>query len=311
MIALPRTDKPHQTRHAHMELATREFVRSIEVFRPSSGDAASGELVHAQGFNDGCPTAEETAPIGAAGLETFPTIQQTDDGRSTLTWPCFRGDQCRGVVRIQGDSAEGAQGAFEVWRRDDRGELGLSDSWYANLDGLGQISQYVKFPRRAGLPGLTWEDRFPRVLGEVSQSKSFVRVAAARSSGLSTALGVPFMQKSPNLDAVLLLLSTNTTPIARVIEVWARESESSALKIVSADYGSMIDLAPLSRRLTLRRGEGIAGHVYEQAAPWITQDLLGVEFPRGDRLAEYGLRVGLGVPVFIGDDLVACVNLYL
>ncbi|CAN0370858.1 unnamed protein product, partial [Ectocarpus sp. 4 AP-2014] len=165
-----------------------------------------------------------------------------DTGWVTVALPCLQGNDCRGVVTFGGENAEDLHGAFEVWRRNDRGELGLTDGWFANLDRLEQISQFVKFPQRAGLPGRVWDDRFPRVLGALQDSKHFIRVAAARTEQLSSALGIPFMRTPPELDAVLLILNTKATPIAGVMEVWARDLESGRLKIISADYGPYTEL---------------------------------------------------------------------
>ena len=63
--------------------------------------------------------------------------------------------------------------------------------------------------------------------------------------------------------------------------------------------------------MTLSVGDGIAGRVFDGAEPWMTHDLMGAEYQRGNLFVEYGLAVGLGIPVFIGSELVACVNLYL
>lgn len=297
-----------------MEVATRSFVQAVDVFRP---DAETGALRWVCGSADSEPGVGGAASEGlshaadsAAPVFVEPANDGAGQGEAAVFWPCHQGDACRGVVRFACTDLDEARGAFELWRPDERGELGLAESRYANLERLRQVSQYIKFPRRAGLPGLIWEDRFPRVLGALHESKDFVRVAAARSERMSAALGVPFMRRPPQLDAVLLALSTDASPIARVIEVWAREPESPTLRIVSADYGSLVDLAPIGRGAERRRGEGIAGRVFEDAAPWSTRDLVGVEFPRGDRLVEYGLEFGVGVPVFIGGDLVACVTLF-
>lgn len=289
-----------------MEVATRNLIQEVEVYHL---DEETGRLHKTHGEGESHALGE--GPVGRAWADGIPAIERWDSGWVTVAVPCLRGDDCRGVVTFGGEAGDDLFGAFEVWGRNDRGELGLTDSWFANLDRLEQISQYVKFPVRAGLPGRVWDDRFPRVLGALQDSKHFIRVAAARTEQLCSALGVPFMRKPPELDAVLLILNTKSTPIAGVLEVWSRDLETKQLKIISADYGPYTDLAAASRSVTLRRGEAIAGRVYEDASPWLTHDLLGVEFPRGDRFVEFGFKTGVGLPIFIGSDLVACVNLYL
>ncbi|QDT68829.1 hypothetical protein MalM25_17540 [Planctomycetes bacterium MalM25] len=280
------------------------LVHAFEVYRPD-GDrlSALNDANNSYGHGEGA--------VGYAWAEGVPVFEHGDEGHTTLAIPSLREQECRGVIALHCRESEGLCGAFEVWRRNERGELGIDKGWYPGLQRLEQVSRYIKFPRRAGLPGRVWDDRFPRVLGGLEDSKNFVRVAAARSERLGSALGVPFMGKPPELDAVLLMLNTRERPIARAMEVWSRDLATGQLKIVSADYGPHAELAAESRRLTLRLGEGIAGHVYRDLVPWSTSDLLGFEFPRGERFANAGLTSGLGFPVFIGADLVACVNLYL
>lgn len=295
-----------------LQTASPSLVRTVELFAPTDDGQRlwrqRGLYVdEAEGYGrESVEVASGEGAVGAAWASGVAEIQADDAGRGVLAIPC--GGQ---VLALGCDSSDGCRGAFEVWKPDERGELGLANSWYAGLDRLARISPYVKFPRRAGLPGRVWEDRFPRVLGALAESKQFVRVAAARSEQLSAALGVPFMRQPPRLDAVLLLLSTSGAPLARAMEVWARDMQTGNLGVVSAEYGPHVDLAVLSRRTTLRTGEGIAGRVFRDRAPWITHDLLGVEFPRGQRMTDSGFQWGVGLPVFIGDDLVASVNLYL
>lgn len=288
-----------------MQVATRNLVHTIEVFRPDE----SGERLVAHYCGDSSFAYGES-PVGRAAADGSPVIERCD-GTAIIAIPAMQVDECRGVVALHCNASEDFRGGFELWRRNERGELGLAENLYVGLDRLAQISQFVKFPRRAGLPGRVWDDRFPRVLGALQDSKSFIRVAAARSEQLGSAVGVPFMRRPPELDAVLLVLNAETSPVAKAMEVWARDLATNQLRIVSADYGPYAPLASVSRRLLLRNGDGIAGRVFQDAAPFATSDLLGKEFPRGECFVEYGFERGVGLPVFIGSDLVACVNLYI
>lgn len=296
-----------------MEVVTRNLVHAIEVYRP---DAAGDRLIPCEGCSE-MPAVEEIKRgdglFGQAWEEGVPTIATHEDNphAATIAIPCVRGNEGRGLVVLRCDAGTDLRGAFEVWRRDDRGELGLADGWYANLDRLHQITKHIKFPQRAGLPGRVWEDRFPRVLGGLAESKHFIRVAAARSEQLTAAVGVPYMRKPPEFDAALLILNAGVSPIAKAMEVWACDLESGQLRIISADYGPYAELAAVSRRTSHQHGEGIAGRIFEKKAPWMTRDLLGKEFPRGNKFVELGFETGVGFPVFVGADLVACVCLYL
>lgn len=296
-----------------MEVVTRNLVHAIEVYRP---DKAGERLVPCAGCSDDASVDDVRVSDGLFGQaweEGVPTIAVHEDNHqaATIAIPCVQAGEGRGLVVLRCDAGDDLRGAFEVWRRNERGELALADGWYAGLDRLQQITRFIKFPQRAGLPGRVWEDRFPRVLGGLTESKHFIRVASARSEQLTSAIGVPFMRQPPVFDAALLILNARVSPIAKAMEVWARDLDSGQLRIVSADYGCYTELANASRRLRHRHGEAIAGHVFEMKSPWMTRDLLGVEFPRGEKFVEYGFETGVGFPVFVGGDLVACVNLYL
>lgn len=312
-----------------MQVATNQLIQVTEVWRPDTkGDQLEWCAAHyadlegdetfinqrkSQTFNAG------EGIVGQAWATKVPVIAASDNTGEFDRWspthtiaiPSLQGDRCSGVVTLLCQSSDDTQAAFEVWRPNDRNELSLAESWYANLERFGLISSYVKFPRRAGLPGKVWDDRFPRVMGSLSKSAEFVRIAGAKAEGLSTAIGIPFMRSAREIEAVFLMLSASRSPIAKAMEVWAPdlESETPQLKIVSADYGPYVDLAPVSRRRRLKSGEGIAGRVFRDAAPWITSDLLGKEFPCGDKLVEYGFEYGVGLPVFVGEELFAVVTL--
>lgn len=305
------------------------LVQAVEVWRPDGEElvlknGAYGERHDAEHRKDRrCRIGEGL--VGAAWQAGVPVIRHPGEDAAddfhplpvsrAVAIPSMRNNstdgtrECRGVLTLLFDEAADRQGAVEVWRPNERSELALAESWYANLERFGLVSGFVKFPRRAGLPGKVWCDRFPRVMGDLGESQSFVRVAGAKAEGLSTAIGVPFMKNALELEAVLLLLSASKSPLARVMEVWAPELETKLLKIVSADYGPYVDLAPTSRRRRLRPGEGIAGRVFQNQAPCVTSDLLGVEFPLGEKLREYGFEWGAGLPVFVGGELFAVVTL--
>lgn len=291
---------------------TANLLKSIEVWRP---EADGLRLTRAfPGLTQREPlNADDDNPMAVAWKSRVPVVREApceyEQPACVLALPAFCGDTCQGVLALHLEAAADSQAAVEIWRRNERNELARNDGWYRGLDRFAAITACVKFPRRAGLPGKVWEDRFPRVMGALGSSPDFVRAAGAKADGLSTGLGIPFLRNSLDLESVLVLLSSSRTPLFKAVEVWSREPGASELKIVSADYGPYIDLAPVSRKHRRSLGEGIAGHVYRDLAPWLTTDLLGVEFPRGELFAEYGFTVGAGFPVFVGEQLVAAVSL--
>ncbi len=251
-------------------------------------------------------TAAKMTPVIATNLPegTYPEFSHV------VAVPTIKDNQCQAVTLLFCDEGEDKKGAIEIWRPNERSELSLEEAWHPGLERFGLISKHVKFPRRAGLPGMVWGDRFPRVLGGLSNSQSFVRIAGAKSEGLSTAIGIPFMQNALEIESALLMLSSSQSPIARVMEVWSKDPTTNGYKIVSADYGSYIDLGSTSRNLIHQVGSGVVGKVFAQESPWVTWDLLGVEHPRGDLFSEYGFIWGLGLPIFVGNEFRAVVTLY-
>ncbi|MEM1305359.1 MAG: GAF domain-containing protein, partial [Planctomycetota bacterium] len=102
--------------------------------------------------------------------------------------------------------------------------------------------------------------------------------------------------------------SAQRSPIASVVEVWAPDPETRALRVVSADYGPYVDLEPVSRSLRLGDGEGLAGRVLADGGPLLTADLAGVESMRGDAFLDYGFEWCFGLPVYVGDELFGVVT---
>ncbi|MAT71745.1 MAG: hypothetical protein CMJ58_19735 [Planctomycetaceae bacterium] len=308
------------------------LLRAVEVWRPSDegdhlvwGGGAYGELDELRAASvdetfacgEGLPGAawETRSPVVMHQLSAG-NFKRADAARATgvtagVALPCFRGDELQGiVVFLCGDDPE-AQGAFEVWSRNHREELGLSASYYANLERFGLISQYVKFPRGSGLPGETWVSRFPKLISRLGQSKGFMRAAGAAADGLSTALSIPIMRSSLDLDSVVLMLSSARAPLAHAFEIWAREQESDSLRICQADYGQFVNLQPGAAKLRYQVGEGLAGGVWDHGVPEVTEELPVVESARGEALAEIGLTTALAWPVYVSTELAAVINLFL
>lgn len=309
------------------QVAVNSLIQAVETWRPNdSGDRfewSSGTYGGDFGLQEarsGRSWSVGEGIVGQAAEQRVPVIQATgeagmDDELQGLApthlvaIPAMQNDACRGVVTLLCTESDHRQGAIEVWRPNERSELAITDSWYANLEHFGLVSQFVKFPRRAGMPGKVWEDRFARVMGSLGTSKNFVRAAGAKAEGLSTAVGIPIMRSAREIEAVLLMLSTQQSPIASLIEVWAPDPKTNALRVVSADYGPYVDLGPAGKQLQLGEGEGVAGRVFADGAPWVTSDLAAVESMRGESFIEYGFEWCVGLPIYVGRDLFGVVTL--
>ncbi|MCR9116810.1 MAG: GAF domain-containing protein, partial [bacterium] len=139
---------------------------------------------------------------------------------SAVAWPIIDGDRVTAVVNILCNHSDGATGAFELWKREERAELGLQGEYYANIDQVSTVSQFVKFPSGSGLPGSCWEERSPRLIRGLGRGSGFVRGSEMALSGIELGLAIPVMRSNFDLEAVVLMLSSKATPVARVTEIW-------------------------------------------------------------------------------------------
>ena len=149
-----------------------------------------------------CGPANASDVTAAIGLPIF------DEGRmSSVLVVMFRGQP-------------GMKGAVELWAgRRGRFELGLTAAHYAGLERFGKVSRYVNFPMGSGLPGEVWQSAAPRILTGLGQSRAFLRSSGAESAGLKTGFGFPVIHRN-ELSAVMLWLSSEDTPLAKIYEVW-------------------------------------------------------------------------------------------
>ncbi len=299
----------------------KDILQAMEVWTADSGQyklsssvyGPHSDLFHSR--SDNCYQIGDGI-VGKAAADKTPIIASEFPGDSlpdfsrVVAIPTIKNNECTAVTLLFCNEGEDKKGAIEIWRPNERSELSLEEGWHPGLERFGLISKHVKFPRRAGLPGMIWDDRFPRVLGGLSNSQSFVRIAGAKTEGLSTAIGIPFMQNALEIESALLMLSASQSPIARVMEVWSKDTQANGYKVVSADYGSFVDLGTTSRNLIHQVGSGVVGKVFSSETPWVTWDLLGVEHPRGDLMNEYGFSWGLGLPIFVGNEFRAVVTLF-
>ena len=215
----------------------QSLVRAIEVWRPnadkSSLTVSSGIYGELTEFKDasvgyevkmgeGLPgrVLENRRPVVVSELFNKDSVRSEAARNAGLTTgvgiPCIVGGEVVSVVVFLCAEGADAEVAFEVWSRDDRRELGLTDSHFANLERFSRISKFVKFPHGAGLPGQVWETRFPKIIEELGSSPNFMRAAGARADGLSVGIGLPVMANEHDLDSTFLILSSERTPVAKV-----------------------------------------------------------------------------------------------
>jgi hypothetical protein len=306
------------------------MTRAIEVWEPCSNGS---ELVWSEGFYSDMPDVAaasegltfrvgEGLPGKAWQLQTPVVMHNLFEGnfkRSEaaaaaglccgIALPFFLEAKLMGVLVFLCDNRVGTRGGVEIWKPNDRRELGLSDSYYAGLDQIARLSPFIRFPRGGGMPGKVWQMRFPKIVGDLSNSPGFIRGNGAQADALQAGVGIPFMRSPWELDSVVLLLSSRQSPFARGMEIWMC-GDDDRLTFHSGTYGDHESIVAASEGLELDPGGGVAGRIAESGRPMLFVDGVALEPDRTAYLAGAGLRSAVGLPIYVGATLVAVTILW-
>lgn len=191
--------------------------------QPSSGSAqlgqvaARGEGIAGRAWNQKSATILQEKPC-----ELLDGISQQCGVvlSAVLAISVFDQTDIRGVVVLGlGDG----YGAAEVWRRDDRDELSVDVACYSGLPSFEFMNRYVRFPKGAGLPGQIWQSGEPQIVQDLATNEAFVRTFDNDPAQLTAAIGIPIGSIHGFPNAVLLLLSSEQTPLVGSIEFWGCE----------------------------------------------------------------------------------------
>lgn len=245
----------------------------------------------------------------------FAEAGRADGLASALVLPAFaQGKVSTLSVMFFRDGGDAAA-AIELWAgTKGRFELSLAASYYTGLDRFARISQYVNFPRGAGLPGQCWETAMPRLVPDLATSKGFLRSSGAESDGLRLGMGIPIMQRT-ELKSVLLMLSSPAAPIAHVHEIWVEDPQAPGQLVRSQGvYGGLIELKDASTGLTFSRSEldGLPGKAWAAGKPLLLDGMDAINdagFQRGQAVRDAGLSYALALPVVVVDEVRAVVLL--
>ncbi len=143
------------------------------------------------------------------------------DINAVLAFPVFDDHDLVNVIAfgfVQG------YGAVELWSRDDRDELSISGSFYRGLESFEYISQHVRFPKGAGLPGYCWKFNQATMLNDPASNPNFIRSFDRDPATLSAVIGIPVSREYGFPSAIMLLLSSAEIPLARYIGIAKVES---------------------------------------------------------------------------------------
>jgi hypothetical protein len=227
--------------------------------------------------------------------------------------PVFAGERIAAVMGLFcGNDTEASAGAIELWRNDaEQGhELTLVDGYYGSADGFEFNSRHITFPRGYGLPGRAWKADGPVMIGDVEETRKFLRAKEAAEAGINFGFAIPYVT-SARETWVLSLLSARNTPIAKRFEIWTPDASADALVFQSGYCSKGSDLAAAFAGKAIHRGEGLIGTAWASGLPAVSDALKAGASVAETAAADAGLGRMVVLPVFHGQRLQAEIVWYL
>ncbi|MEO0513676.1 MAG: hypothetical protein AAF086_00075 [Planctomycetota bacterium] len=234
---------------------------------------------------------------------------KTDGVEAALIFPAYQQGEVTTLLVMYFRGGGGLAAGIELWSgTKGRFELSLAESYYTGLDRFARISQYVNFPRGAGLPGQCWDTAMPQLVPDLGTAKGFLRSSGAESDGLKLGMGIPIMQRT-ELRSVLLMLSSPIAPIARVHEIWVQDPDKAGQLVRRQGvYGGLVELKQASEGLTfsLSDPDGLPGRAWAAGKPLLLDGMEAINdagFQRGQAVQDAGLSFALALPVKVVDEV--------
>lgn len=186
----------------------------------------------------------------------------------------------------------------EIWIPDkQRTQLEFGSGLYGALTDFKAASEQQHFAYDEGLPGKAWAEGHPVILTKFEHSY-FKRTAAAKQAGLTCGIAIPIFS-GDFLLAVVMFLCGDDKDHAGAIEVWSNHgSTDNTLSVVDGYYGTLHHFEKLSRQISMPKGQGIPGQVWQSGMPALMEDIGRPEiFVRGVEAQKAGITTCLGIPV--------------
>lgn len=166
------------------------------------------------------------------------------------------------------------------------------------------LSRSMCFGQGEGLPGQTWEQGRPILLPQF-ENTYFQRARAARASGLTCAIALPFFD-SGVLVSVLVIYCGYAAEQAGALELWQGAStKNSRLALADGAYSpGMSAFDSASREITFAAGDGLPGRTWAQGEAQFQVALSTPSaFARSALADQADLVRGLALPVDVpGND---------
>lgn len=223
--------------------------------------------------------------------------------------PVFDGDRFVAVLLFLCHTTEISATAFESWVLEEtRNELMPGTGFYSNLDRFRRMTQYLRFPYGAGLPGDVWQTRMPRLLDRLADSTDFLRASGADAEGLDFGLAVPVIRNAEDIRSVVLLLSSNRSPVSQVLQIWTPNEDNSAFDLTSTVAPGNEAMSSLCHQVSCSPNEGLVGQVWQQRRPLVQTGFDSEPETLAHPANECGLLWSAGWPVIAhGEVQAVCV----
>ncbi len=314
------------------DLSDQTLLRSVEVWKASTEsqqfECSSGYYKDCSAWSEATRESSEEpmiSEIRTSGLPmvftdlstvTSPRIEDAvrDGVTSALGVPTVIGGEVSAVTVMYFSEAPGLVGAIESWVPDRRRrELTLGAGHYINLGLFEKTSRCIKWPFGAGLPGLTWRTSMPQLVAGIGRSPSFIRGSDAHDAGLDVGLSLPIFSDLENARAIVLLLSSSHSPLAKVFGLWIPESDghSLCLERLCAGEGINVNAQDWVGKLKCQAFEGIAGKAWASRTPVLESDFTNRPASEAmQRVCKEPLNWALAIPSIVGNHVHAVCTLY-
>lgn len=221
------------------------LIRYVEIWTPSEGNPQqlsleSANIINPESVTPVSPSVTQFSDgegaIGSAMRQRAPVIFQDMpcadleriqnatgiDITAILAFPIYFEDKLINVVAF---GLIDGHGAAEIWTRDDRDELSISGSFYRGLDSFEYISQHVKFPKGAGLPGACWKHGIPKMVNDPNGNPNFIRSFDQDPATLTSVIGLPISRSYGYPASILLLMSSEANPLSKYAAIVKVEAD--------------------------------------------------------------------------------------
>jgi hypothetical protein len=161
---------------------------------------------------------------------------------------------------------------------------------------FARVSAKSHFRLGEGLPGAVWATQRALVWRELGAH--FVRAEIAAASGIDAALGFPWFI-GRELAGVVTLLLTSATKSATCVELWNHDDGIDVLKHGGGLYANTGEFERLSRLVQFPYAAGLPGLTWSSGIPVVVDDVRSSnEFIRADLARTFGLKRGVGIPLY-------------